>query len=143
LGHVSSISPHGLRLPVTDGDELVFGDRDSGHIAVLDQIRLAVSTGDSGNIDRADLAVEGMRYGLDFYNLLNILYAKWRDHHGSGAGDTDSTSGSVYSDHDFEMGVPHGDGANTHANTHKHTHTNTHKHTHMYVCVCAHVQQGK
>ena len=99
---------HGSRLQVTDGDEKVFGDRDSGHIDVLDQIRLAVSNGDSGYIGRADSVVAQYPDGLIFYNLLLILYAKWRDLHGSGADDTDSTSGSESSGRDFEMGVTPG-----------------------------------
>jgi hypothetical protein len=100
---------HGSRLTVTDGDEKVFGDRDSGRIDVLDQIRLAVLHQDSGNIGRADEVVAENPQGLIFYNLLLILYAKWRDLHGSGADDTDSTSDSVYSPGDFDMGVSHRD----------------------------------
>ena len=106
---------HGSRLAVTNGDELVFGDRQSGHIDVLDHIRLAVSTGDPGNIQRADQVVNEFHYGLVFYNVLLRMYAKWRDLHGSGASDTDSTSGSVHSEPDLDMGVPQHDLGDIHA----------------------------
>ena len=96
------------RLEIANGDEKVFGNRNSGHIDVLDQIRLAVSSEDSGNIGRGDEAVADQTRGPIFYELLLILYAKWRDLHGSGADDTDSTSGSESSGRDFEMGVTPG-----------------------------------
>jgi hypothetical protein len=97
---------HGSRLPVNNGDELVFGDRDSGHIDALDQIRLAVTNGDQGNIQRADQVLRELPSGLEFYNLLLILYYRWRGLHLLGASDTDSTSGSVHSEPDLDMGVP-------------------------------------
>jgi hypothetical protein len=94
-----------MRLPVTNGDELVFGDRDSGYIDVIDQIRLAVSSGDQGNIQSADRVLKQLPRGLEFYNILLILYYRWRGLHLLAASDTDSTSGSVHSEPDLDMGV--------------------------------------
>jgi hypothetical protein len=94
-----------LRLPVTDGDDLYFGDRESGHIDALDQIRRAVSTRVPGDIERADDNVGYVPNGPVFYMIILHLYFKWRNHQPSGVSDTDSTSGSVYSENDFDMGI--------------------------------------
>ena len=87
--------------PAVLSDEKVFGE--SQYRGVLDHIRLAVASGDSRDIKNADYGAGDWPDGLIFYNLLLRLYAKWRDFHDSGADDTDSTSGSVYSPGDYDM----------------------------------------
>ena len=99
--------------PTSLSDEKVFGD--SSQRMVLDGIRRAVSSGHSIDIKHADFLVGDWPHGLLFYNLLLRLYAKWREHQPSGASDTDSTSGSVHSEPDLDMGVPQHDLGDIHA----------------------------
>jgi len=91
--------------PAALSDEKVFGD--SQYRGVLDHIRIAVSSGDSTDIDNADYKVRDWPDGLIFYNLLLRLYAKWRDFHDSGADDTDSTSGNSSDHHLMDTGYVH------------------------------------
>ena len=90
----------------TDSDDKVFGS--AKYRDVLDSIRIAVMSGDSTDIQAADQYVHHEPSGSIFYNLLLILYRKWRAYHPSGAGDTDSTRyspASSASSGDREMGV--------------------------------------
>jgi hypothetical protein len=101
--------------PTSESDEKVFGG--SNYRMVLDGIRTAVSSGHWRDIQHADFLVGDWPHGLLFYNLLLRLYAKWRDLHLLAASDTDSTSGSVHSEPDLDMGVPqHGLGAHAKLN---------------------------
>ena len=89
--------------PTRHSDEKVFGE--TNYRMVLDGIRTAVSSGHGRDIQHADFLVGDWPHGLLFYNLLLRLYAKWREHQPSAASDTDSTSGSVHSELDLDMGV--------------------------------------
>ena len=90
----------------TDSDDKVFGS--AKYRDVLDSIRIAVMSQSSTDIQAADEKVGDWPTGSIFYNLLLILYRKWRAYHPSGASDTDSTRyspASSASSGDRDMGV--------------------------------------